>query len=230
MCHPNDAQLSAPQVVFCLRENYDATLTQFVSVDVLKCVFDPEHSDSELQAAVMKHSKTTQLHSRLSTELAGRRKDAHVKEQREIRSIVGGGLGAARLEDNAGMMCATITDETQLMQALAAYGGQTIHGHPRPVCDFAQLPEGILSQSLRPADVGVGTGGETGLAPEYMLNARRHMSWMAGRGDARAARTAHRLRRREAPVFSRGRRPGDRRRPEDGRLSHLHRPVRHDAV
>ena len=184
MCHPDNPKLSAPQVVICLRENYDETLTQFVSLDVFKCVFDPEHSDSELQAAVMKHNKTTQLHSRLSTELAGRRKDMHVKEQREIRSIVGGGVGAARLEDNAGMMCATITDETQLLQALAAYGGQTIHGHPRPVCDFTRLPECILSQSLRPADSGVGTGGEEGLAPEYMLNARRSLSWMAGRVHA----------------------------------------------
>jgi len=103
-----------------------------------------------------------------------------VAEQKQNRQQTGGMLGAHALEYYAGMQYVAITNQQIWFRRLQSYGGRNMHNSGRPFFDEQELPKGINNKQIQPDRE---RGGTHPFSPEFVFQAKRVMSFMAGTVD-----------------------------------------------
>lgn len=171
--HEGNNNVSTPMFVIGLEELYNREMTEVTVVRVWKFVFDKEHSDSELWRKVMDESASIKRESGLAHSTGYSRKKNMVDESRHTRV-----MGGDKLEIYAGTQYASITNETELMNALKLCSGMSQDDMGKPTCDMRRLPPGVNNRCIVGSG-NAGVGGMHPLGPEYQFNARRQQSLSA---------------------------------------------------
>lgn len=177
---PTDNNVTVPMFTIAYEELYNAELTQVTCIRIWKFVFDKSHSDSELARKLLDENRDTFANAGVAHAPNVTRRKQLVLEQKQNRQQTGGMGGAGQLEYFAGMQYVGIHNEQIWFERLKSYGGYNMHNQGRPFFDEAELPKGTSNKRIQPDLV---KGGTHPYSPEYVFQAKRAMSFMAGTID-----------------------------------------------
>ena len=143
-------------------------------------MFDKSHSDSELCRKLMDENRDTFANAGVAHAPNATRRKLLVAEQKQNRQQAGGTRGCHALEYFAGMQYVGITNQHVWFQRLQSYGGKNMHNSGRPFLDEREIPKGINNKQIQPDRE---CGGTHPYSPEFVFQAKRVMSFMAGTVD-----------------------------------------------
>lgn len=177
---PTDNNVTVPMFTIGYEEMYNEELTQVTCIRIWKFVFDKSHSDSELCRKLMDENRDTFSNAGVAHAPNVTRRKQLVAEQKQNRQQTGGTRGAHALEYYAGMQYVGITNQQIWFHRLQSYGGRNMHNSGRPFFDERELPKGINNKQIQPDRE---RGGTHPYSPEFVFQAKRVVSFMAGTVD-----------------------------------------------